>query len=438
MNAPRPSASAAASAMGGPTGLLPTRLLRTLHTWKASGSRVLTAAKYADYAVVDGDDDLAMDQMESPELATSTTDDLPVLACRLATSTTSTAGKSAPPSPEAPSPAKGVFDVLLQKDANGLGFCLAVDDRTHEALLVTSFRRLHAGDIGPAEASKTILPGDALLAINGEPVYSLQQVQSKVTACDESAFVLLRFRRGAPRDNAAATVRPAATAPPRPPHTTMSQRELQMATTLHDMAKKSELLLSQLSDANMKVTAQTREIDALRAEVLQLRLDRDMQAQSASRGWTHGLTRPAAKASAKHELDVVVTEAHNELKRSAVQHLQAEKDAIRADARRQMDEWKLSVLKKQAMLEEALLFMVDHVDEWASQPKDTSSKTTSIPTKGPSLSKHASPIVVDARVAQIRAILDKYYASRQVVGHADLPPLSLVQSPPTPTTAPLA
>ncbi|RQM20968.1 hypothetical protein B5M09_004151 [Aphanomyces astaci] len=405
------SAATITNGCGTAPPLLSTRFLRTLNTWKSSSSRVLASTtKYADYTVVAGDDDPSADQH-----ITRTSDDLPTFACRL----------ESPPTPASPTettttnnlPTTGVFDVLLQKDAKGLGFCLAVDDRTHEALVVTSFRRLHAGDIGPAEASKAILPGDALIAINGEPVYSLHQVQSKIAALDESAFLLLRFRRGSIVHEVCDQVAPvrggATTMMGRSQHSTMSQRELQMATTLHDMAVKNELLVTQLSEANVKSTAQAREIDLLRAEVMQLRLDRDMQSQSASRGWTHGLTRPS-KATAKQELDLVVTEAHNELKRSALQHLALEKDEIRADARRQVEQWKASVIKKQGMLEDALLFMVDHVDDvyWASESKgdDTPENTKSS----------------NSKLTEIRTILDKYYATRQQDRHTML---SLVQQP---------
>jgi hypothetical protein len=89
------------------------------------------------------------------------------------------------------------FDVLLQPDEHGLGFCLAMNDTSHE-LYVTSFRRRHALDIGPAEASQQIQQHDILLSINGMEVFTLPHVYRILESLDRNtskSFVLLRFHR---------------------------------------------------------------------------------------------------------------------------------------------------------------------------------------------------------------------------------------------------
>lgn len=97
-------------------------------------------------------------------------------------------------------------DVLLRADANGLGLNIEVapvDGSVAKPrwmmLVVASFRRLHADDIGPAEATRQIQKGDILHAIDGEEIRSLHQLQAKVRAssgsCDRSPFLLLRFLR---------------------------------------------------------------------------------------------------------------------------------------------------------------------------------------------------------------------------------------------------
>ncbi|KAF0683099.1 Aste57867_24787 [Aphanomyces stellatus] len=385
--------------------LLPSRLLRSLNTWTSTSSSNRVSASTYSYKEVDHHDDAT--HLLTPEFKPLESSS-PLSSTRSATAPSSFACHLASPAalPSTP-PRTGTFDVLLQKDANGLGFCLAMDELTQESLVVTSFRRLHAGDIGPAEASNAIQPGDVLLAIDGDRVHSLPQVQAKIVA---SEFVLLQFYRGPPRSVADMLVAPSsadkASSPTRvviPPRT---QREMQMALVVQDMAVKNQLLLTQLTEANLTIGSQAAEIDALQAQVMQMRLDREMQ---SFRGWTHGMLSKASPAKAKAELDHVVTEAHRELKRSAMQHLEFEKQALRAETSASVDAWKAAVLKKQAMLEEALVFMVDHLEE-AETKTNAFDKSNNDPVDD----KQDETTNKDGqKLEEIRAILDKYFAARR-------------------------
>ncbi|CAK4097159.1 unnamed protein product [Aphanomyces euteiches] len=374
--------SAAAAA-----ALLPSRFLRSLNSWKApamASRRTSISPKYSYEEVRRDDEDPAVDD---------------TLTCRLV---------SPAPQPQAVDAGeRGFYDVLLQKDAHGLGICLAMDDRTHGSVVVTSFRRLHAGDIGPAEASERIRLGDCLVAVNGEPVQSLPSVYSKLSTTDATSFVMLRFFRGVAQESPVAP--PSSPSPPSSHTRPLTQREVQMAMALQELTEKNKVLLHEMTEANMKVASQAAEIEALQAQLLQMRLDRDMQA-SYVRGWTHGMSRQQP-VKAKQELDMVVTEATNELKRTALQLLEGEKQALRQETSQLMDKWKVDMLKKQRMLEEAILFMVDHVDSLESQPK-------------------VSPVDLepDAKVAEIRAILDKYYSARTAQASQE----------PAPATSPVA
>lgn len=127
------------------------------------------------------------------------------------------------------------IDVLLQPDAHGLGLNIQVEPRSRRTctdtksstssssrsrlgfgsdrdLVVASFRRLHAHDVGPAEATRQIRRGDILHSVDGERVHSWQHlldVLAYATAqqsggssplqdgenATKSPFLLLRFLR---------------------------------------------------------------------------------------------------------------------------------------------------------------------------------------------------------------------------------------------------
>ncbi|KAL3669132.1 hypothetical protein V7S43_005516 [Phytophthora oleae] len=96
------------------------------------------------------------------------------------------------------------LDVLLQTDAHGIGLDVGVrreEEGTGQVLVVQSFRRLSDRDVGPAEACGKILVGDILHAVDGEEVYSLQQLHGKLTRIlgKMRKFVLLRFLRPLPK-----------------------------------------------------------------------------------------------------------------------------------------------------------------------------------------------------------------------------------------------
>ena len=57
-----------------------------------------------------------------------------------------------------------VFSVQLKKQQNSLGMKLVYDKGQ---MVVTRFKKLADGEIGPAELSKVIAPNDVVCAING-------------------------------------------------------------------------------------------------------------------------------------------------------------------------------------------------------------------------------------------------------------------------------
>lgn len=95
-------------------------------------------------------------------------------------------------------------DVLLQVDAHGIGINLSAQRRTAgpeakacSRLVVTSFRCLHANDVGPAEACQQIQVGDELVSIDGEPLDCLERLHGKMKTMRKDSFVLVRFVRRA-------------------------------------------------------------------------------------------------------------------------------------------------------------------------------------------------------------------------------------------------
>lgn len=87
-------------------------------------------------------------------------------------------------------------DVLLQTDAHGLGMNVGSASKvTSAAIIVQSFRRLHASDVGPAEASGKIRAGDELFSVDGERMTSIHQLYAKVSGVQSGSFLLLRFIR---------------------------------------------------------------------------------------------------------------------------------------------------------------------------------------------------------------------------------------------------
>lgn len=93
-------------------------------------------------------------------------------------------------------------DVLLQVDAHGIGINLSaqrctvgLETNSCSRLVVISFRRLHAHDVGPAEACQQIRVGDELVSIDGEPLYSLERLLVKMKSIRKNSFVLVRLVR---------------------------------------------------------------------------------------------------------------------------------------------------------------------------------------------------------------------------------------------------
>ncbi|OQS00654.1 hypothetical protein ACHHYP_02889 [Achlya hypogyna] len=349
---------------------LPSRLLKSINSWKGSPPT-------------------GYDKVHTLEEHTAAVPDR-AFACRLAQPLAS------PPHEDA-SPV--IYDVLLHKDPHGLGFCLAMDDQ--HRLVVTSFRRMHANDVGPAEASCQIRQGDYLREVNGDEVFTLQQVH-RLLLLHAEAFVLLRFQRGAsvspvavPTDVAAIadTVSPRSVPVP-------TQRERQLVHLVDDLSLKNKLLHTQLAHAHVQLQEQTLQKETLERQVQEARIEAASAARS-SRLW------PRASHT-KSELDTLVTECRLQLQRDADEQLLVERTKLITNHREELQRLEARSAKKLRMLEEALGFLIDQID---------------------ALSHDANPATDDAlKLQDIRSILDKYSARRHQI---DL----LVRDPTTSVTS---
>lgn len=88
------------------------------------------------------------------------------------------------------------IDVLLTADSAGVGLNISAGTRSGKPVLVVkSFRRLHAEDVGPAEASGKIRVGDALHSVDGEQILSMVSLHATMAGVKTGTFVLLRFLR---------------------------------------------------------------------------------------------------------------------------------------------------------------------------------------------------------------------------------------------------
>ncbi|KDO15812.1 hypothetical protein SPRG_18653 [Saprolegnia parasitica CBS 223.65] len=335
---------------------LPSRLFKSINSWKGRRS---------EYESVH-----TLDELPVAEAPTQ------VLTCHLAP-------RPAPsPRTEASSPMS--YDVLLHKDEHGLGLCLAVDDA--HRLVVASFRRLHANDVGPAEACNQIHQGDFLCEINGDEVFTLPHVHRLLVALRSEAFVLLRFRRGSPMtpllvgaNSAAETTSPRAVP---------TQRERQLSHLVHDLALKNQLLHSQLAEIHGQLLQKNRELESTEQQLQEAKVE----ATRSSRLWP----AKGSGQNAKLELDTLLTECKSQLKRECEEQMQLERAQLRATHRRELERHEAASTKKLRMLEEALGFLIDQVD---ARPLD----------EMPPVSDEA------VKLQDIRGILASYAARRRQI-----------------------
>ncbi|EQC30418.1 hypothetical protein SDRG_11993 [Saprolegnia diclina VS20] len=308
---------------------LPSRLLKSINSWKG---------RRAEYESVHTLDELPV--AEAP---------VQVLTCHLA--------PRPAPSPRTEAASPMTYDVLLHKDEHGLGVCLAVDDA--HRLVVASFRRLHANDVGPAEASNQIRQGDFLCEINSDEVFTLPHVHRLLVALRSEAFVLLRFRRGSP--GTPLLVDANCVAETTSPRAVPTQRERQLSHLVHDLALKNQLLHTQLAEIQGQLLQKCWALESTEQQLQEARVE----ATRSSRLWP-------AKSNGQHaklELDTLLTECKSQLKRECDEQMQLERAQLRAAHRRELERHEATSAKKLRMLEEALGFLIDQVD---ARPSDES------------------------------------------------------------------
>ncbi|KAJ0393271.1 hypothetical protein P43SY_001090 [Pythium insidiosum] len=169
-------------------------------------------------------------------------------------------------------PRRSLLDVLLQPDERGLGLNLALRPTVGPsagedglAVVVASFRRCHPADIGPAEASQQIQVGDALVSIDGQRVYSLADVQRRLsTAASPSGFVLLRFVRE-PFEMPASEPHPVSHEPPSPVDACPRELSPAAALLIRELVTKNQVLEEQLMSSRLKQDEQRIQLDQLYA-----------------------------------------------------------------------------------------------------------------------------------------------------------------------------
>jgi hypothetical protein len=172
-----------------------------------------------------------------------------------------------------------VFDVLLHPDAGGFGMNLTYSG-CQQRLLVSSFRRLHGTDVGPAEASGKIFTNDWLLSVDGEEVKTLEAVYTKLQA--SGTFVLFRFCRHAPSGPLHSL--PSNDYGGKPLSSTSSTNALlsfecfqgknhQFAALLRELSMKNQLLQDQLNVMKLQLAEKTNQFDDLKAEYSRMKMD---------------------------------------------------------------------------------------------------------------------------------------------------------------------
>ncbi|OQR86623.1 hypothetical protein THRCLA_10524, partial [Thraustotheca clavata] len=280
---------------------------------------------------------------------------------------------------------KGLYEVLLHKDVNGLGFCLSVDEKFQ--LVVTSFRRMHSNDIGPAEASKHIRQGDILRMINGEEVLTLQQVHSVISQLKNETFVLLRFQRGE-ATTLTGTAPESCESTRALPINVPTQREKQLSHLVEDLSLRNKLLHQQLSQTNVKLHEATARVQTLQEQLHVTRLENGSTSR-ASRIWSKSV-------STSNELDTIMNECRIQIKREIQEEFDAEREKLNAQHQQDIENIQVVNLKKNKMLEEALIYLIGQVD---------------------SLMNSKDEIMVQSKIDGIRNIVEAYTTRRSQIDH---------------------
>jgi hypothetical protein len=269
-------------------------------------------------------------------------------------------------------------DVLLQPDECGLGLNLCVSrvprglqsmhdgapTTTTTVVVVSSFRRLHCDDIGPAEACGQIQAGDVLWSIEGERTPTLETVASSLSQ-QTSESILLRFLRPTnatcdwtPIDQAA----PIATAPSVCPKS--GELGPDVALLIRELVTRNQSLEEQLLASRLKQDEQRIQLDQLHALYAKTQLENITHAKPFTRrgssvsSATGTLSLAAARlmgtSAMQYDVAFAVDAERERLTRQFDQQLAAQKWDLQKACDAQLEAVRAAADKKIRMLEHGI------------------------------------------------------------------------------------
>lgn len=290
-----------------------------------------------------------------------------------------------------------LVDVLLQVDAHGIGINLSVQRRTvgPEAnacsrLVVTSFRRLHAHDVGPAEACQQIQVGDELVSIDGEPLHNLERLYGKMKTIRKDSFVLVRFVRRAFEDAQGSESHDSiGSSHNNDNNDVLLEDEVKLlkfdtllqsnahaaAVMMRDLVRRNQALQEQLMANKLQQAEQSIQLDQLHALYARTQLDRFpsfsfpksirpfVRYPGDSDGTTSSSIAPVVKPSGTLKLhadiELAIHEERIKLRREYAQQLEIEKSKIAKEYADQMRVVQQSMQKKFEMLQAGFQQTID-------------------------------------------------------------------------------